>query len=225
MRYPIISLVAVALAGSPAGLAAQDRSREPNDSISQREREVRRARGGAGLRVGAWAVSDLATPSGAQASTWPAFEVYWQKGMDRHLVLETGFGLWRRAQTSSGASGNEEIGSYVIPMMTMVKLYPMTGPEARFEPLLTAGAGFTLGVDDRETVSGGLLGGGASGGTVMVLGIGLKGGAGFEYHLSRAFGFQAVGGYQYIRFFEQVGGERTYAGPVAGVGFAYRFQY
>lgn len=103
-------------------------------------------------------------------------------------------------------------------------MYPGTGPEAALEPFLAAGAGFTLGVDDRSAVGGGLLGGG-SGGTIMVAGVGLKGGAGVEYRFSRAFGLSVLAGYQYVRFFEDVGGDRSYKGLVVFGGLTYRFQY
>ena len=81
-----------------------------------------------------WRVSGLSEVSGASYSTLPAFEGYFQKGLDRHLVIETSAGLWRRSQRTSGAAGGESIGSYVIPMLTALKLYPVTGPEHNLEP-------------------------------------------------------------------------------------------
>jgi hypothetical protein len=174
------------------------------------------------VRLGTWQVTGLSEVSGATYSSSPAFEAYWQRGKDRHLVMESGFSFWRRSQRAD----SEEIGSYIIPLTTSIKLYPMSGPEDSFEPFASAGAGFALGVDDRQTVSGGLLGGTSTGGgTVIIAGVGLKGEAGVEYRFSRAFGIGATAGYQWVRYFEEVGGERTYKGLVVFGGLTYRFQY
>ncbi len=228
-RDGILTVAAVlALATLPATGLSQSarRDTEPaiRDSADAREAAVRRQRRGAGLRSGSWQQSGLTTASGAAYSTTPAFEGYFQRGLDRHLVIETSAGFWSRSQRANSGSGSEEIRSYVVPFLTSLKLYPATGPEQPLEPFLSAGVGFTLGVDDRNTVSGGLLGG-TGGGTVMLVGVGAKGGAGIEYRLGPAFGVTAAGGYQYVRFFEAVGGERTYKGVQIFGGLTYRFQY
>jgi hypothetical protein len=216
-------LVALGFLAVPLPLDGQERTQQP-DTMELRERQVRRQRAGAGIRLGSWQVTGLAEVDGATYSTMPAFEGYWQRGLDRHLVIESGFGLWRRSQKTTGTT-SEDIGSYVIPLLTSVKLYPTTGPEVSLEPFVSAGAGFTIGIDDRNTTTGGLLGGGVSGGTVIIAGVGLKGEAGVEYRFSRAFGLSLTGGYQWVRFFEEVGGERTYKGFVVFGGMTYRFQY
>ncbi|MBI1722886.1 MAG: hypothetical protein HYR48_03130 [Gemmatimonadetes bacterium] len=195
------------------------------DSLDEIERRARRARQGAGIRIGTWQVTGLAEVSGATYSTMPALEGYFQKGLDRHLAIESSAGLWRRSQRSGTGTSAEDIGSILIPMLTAIKLYPTTSPEQPFEPYLTAGVGFTIGVDSRNTVSGGLLGGGGGSGTVIIAGVGLKGGGGFEYRFSQAFGFSGTVGYQYVRFFDPVGGELTYKGFHAFGGMTYRFQY
>lgn len=226
--YLSLGLVAVALAAAPrpthaqAGEARRDSVR---DSAEARERAVRRLRSGAGLRAGVWSVTGLSKASGATYSSWPALEGYWRRGVDRHLVIETGVGVWRRSQRASSSAGNESVDAYVIPLMTAVRLFPTTGPEQPLEPYLTAGAGFTLGVEDASTVSGGLLGGSSSGGPLLILGFGLKGGAGIEYRLGSAFGLTVGAGYQFVRFFDYVGGERTYQGLQVLGGLTYRFQY
>ena len=164
-----------------------------SDTADQVVQRVKRLREGAGLRVGSWVVSNLATRRAApHLSTLPAFEGYWQKGLDRHLVIETSAGLWHRQETSGSGSSAESVGSFIVPLFTALKLYPFTGPEDRLEPLVTAGAGFVLGLDKQNTVSGGLLGGGGGSSALnLVAGIGVKGAAGVEYRISQAFGLTA----------------------------------
>lgn len=219
----LVSLVTLSLA-APMVLAAQsDSAAARRDSIDARERLVKRMRNGAGLRIGSWQVRGIGQ-AGASSSTLPAFEGYWQKGLDRHVVIETSAGLWSRTQRST-ATGGGSASSYVIPMLTAIKLYPATDPGAALEPFMIAGLGFTLGIDDRSGSSGGVLGGTGSGGTMMIPGLGLKGGAGIEYHLGSAFGVVMQAGYQYVRFFQEVGTDRTYKGIQAMAGMSYRFQF
>ena len=217
-----LALAAAAFGARPARVAAQER-RDTTDQVEQR---VKRERAGAGLRVGTWQVSNLDTPSGVASSTLPAFEGYWQKGLDRHLVLETSAGLWHRQLSSGSGASAESDGSFVVPLFTSLKLFPFTGPEDAFEPLISAGVGFVLGLDKQNTVSGGLLGGGG-GSTALniVAGVGAKGLGGFEYRFSRAFGVTALVGYQYVVFGQDVGGQSSYKGMVLFTGLTYRFQF
>lgn len=210
--------LALALAARP-GLAQETADLEKN---------AKQQRQGAGLRVGAWRV-DLPEASGVEYAETPAFEGYFQKGLDLHLAIESTVGFWRRSQTAQssgtlGGSTTDEIDSYVVPLFTALKLYPFTRPEHAFEPYLLAGAGLAVGIDDRNTTSGGLLGG-AGNGTAMLTGFGFKGGAGLEWRFSPAFGLNLGGRYQWIRFGSDVGGERTYKGPAFEGGLTYRFQY
>jgi hypothetical protein len=197
------------------------------------ERRVKAMRRGAGLRVGVWDVRGLGEVSGARVSETPLFEGYFQKGLDLHLALENTVGVYRRMQrltrTSGGLGGGtveEKVAAYVIPQFTSLKLYPFSRPEQRFEPFILGGAGLTIGIDDREnSESGGLLGGGGESGIGFVAGFGLKGGLGIELRFSDAFGIAAGGRYQWVRFFGELAGERTYRGLGADVGLTYRFQY
>ncbi len=216
------AFLVVVLGLAPARLRAQVHA----DTADKFVQKVKREREGAGLRVGTWMVSNLATPSGASSSTLPAFEGYWQKGLDRHLVIETSAGLWHRQESSGSGSSAESVGSFLVPLFTSLKLFPFTGPEARLEPLVSAGAGFVLGLEKDNTTSGGLLGGGgASSALNLVAGVGVKGDAGVEWHFSQAFGLTALAGYQYIVFTQDVGGQSSYQGPMLYVGLTYRFQY
>lgn len=196
------------------------------------EQRVKAMRRGAGVRVGTWDVRGLSEVSGARVSETPLFEGYFQKGLDLHLALENSVSVYRREQrlTRPGPIGGgdieEKLSAYVIPQFTSLKVYPFTRPEQRFEPYITGGAGLTIGVDDRENSgSGGLLGGGGESGTGFVAGFGLKGGLGVELRFSEAFGIGAGGRYQWVRFFGELAGERTYRGLGADVGLTYRFQF
>jgi len=220
VRRAVFFGITIARLALPAALHAQSDTVR-RDSIDAHERLVKRQRQGAGIRLGSWQVQGLAPVSGTTTSTLPAFEGYWQKGLDKHVVLETSAGLWSRTQhTSSGSNG-----SYVVPMLTSIKLYPATVPGQAFEPFIVGGVGFTLGIDDQNSGTGGLVGGGGGGNTMLIPGLGLKTGVGIEYHIGSAFGLVVQTGYQYVRFFQDVGGDRTYKGVQLMTGMTYRFQF
>ena len=216
-------LLGLALVAAPTALRAQehiDKPQQHTDSATARENAVKRQRQGAGLRVGSWQTSGLTEVAGASYSVLPAFEAYWQKGLDQHLAIETSGGFWGRTQRDS----NGRVSSFAIPMLTAIKLYPGTTVNDQVEPYITAGGGFTLGIDDQNGATGGLFGGGSSG-TQLIIGIGLKGGAGIDYHAGRAFGLQAGVSYQWLHFLNPIGGNSDYKGPIIFAGMTYRFQY
>ena len=217
-------LAGMALMAGTTLAPAQNPVDSSRSAVELHERAVKRQRQGAGVRMGSWQMLGMGTMAGATTSTLPAFEGYWQKGLDRHLALETSVGFFQRTQRSGSPSGGESVTAYVVPMMTALKVYPVTGPENSFEPFVIGGFGFTLGVDDRSATSGGLFGS-SSGGTLMVPGVGIKLGGGVEYRLGRAFGFAVGSNYQYVRFFEQVANTRTYKGVQLLGGVTYRFQF
>lgn len=201
------------------------------DSLS--EERAKRMRRGAGVQAGMWDVRGLGEVSGARVNESPLFEGYFQKGLDLHLAMENTIGVYRREQRITRSAGGigggtieEKVTAYVVPQFTSIKLYPFTRPEQRFEPYIAGGAGLALGIDDREnSESGGLLGGGGQSGVGMVAGFGLKGAVGTELRFSRAFGLALGGRYQWIRFFGELAGERTYRGFGGDLGITYRFQY
>lgn len=189
------------------------------------EKRVKRMRQGAGLRGGAWWVQDLPEVSDAEYSQTPAFEGYFQKGLDLHLAIETTLGLWRRSQeleeTGTLGTTRQEVQSYVVPSFTSIKLYPFTRPNAGAEPYVSGGIGIALGIDDRSGED--LLGVGS--GTALTTGFGFKAGLGLDWRFSRAFGLTAGGRYTWLRFSEELGGARTYRGFGLDLGLTYRFQY
>lgn len=219
-RAALSALALAMLAAAPLGA---------QETESAQEREARLARTGGALRVGTWSVQDLAEIADASYSETPVVEGIYAKGLDRHLVLENSIGFWRRSQSITqddglGGTTTDRVQSYIIPQFTGLTLYPFTGADARLEPYLNAGLGLAIGVDDRESSGGGLFGGGGDG-MQFVVGFGLKGGVGLDLRLTRAFGLTAGGRYQWIRFFEELGGERTYRGIAVDGGITYRFQY
>jgi opacity protein-like surface antigen len=211
---PLSLLVLLLLLGAPFAVEAQTRG--------DLERDAERARRGAGLRVGGWLTSGLPTVDGAVYSTSPHFEGWYQRGLDRHIAIESTVSVWRREQQRQ----NERATTYIVPLITSVKFFPGVGPEDQFQPYLLGGGGLGLGIDDRENTSGGLLGLGGAGGTSIATGFGLRGGAGLDLWLGRSLGITVGGRYQWMRFLDgSPGGERTYQGTVVDLGVTYRFQY
>jgi hypothetical protein len=235
LRSCVIAMTAFVFAGTPAATLAQDAVRAgPRDSGSvapDLEKRARLARRGGGVRVGTWDVRGLTATSGAIVSRTPAFEGYVRRGLDLHLAIEHSVGVWRRTQsvteTTSGPLGGttqstSTLETYVIPQFTSIAFFPLTRPQQRFEPYVKAGAGFALGVDDRTGDGAGLFSGG---GTSLVPGYGLSGGAGVELRLSNALGLAAAGRYQWVRFFQELSDKRTYEGFGVDLGMTYRFQF
>lgn len=198
---------------------------------STAETRARLARSAAGIVVGPWELRGVEPPSGVEVSTMPMFSGYLRKGLDMRLALENGIGVWRRVQTTPATGGiggtpGEEVQSWVVAQTTAIRFFPVTDAGARFEPWILGGAGFTLGIDDRETNGGGILGGSAGGtGVAMVPGLSLQGGVGTEWWFAQSFALNAAARYQWTRFLEDFGGERTYQGPVYELGITYKFRY
>jgi hypothetical protein len=189
---------------------------------SEEEKNARLARQGAGLRAGVWQVKELAT--GDESA--PFVEGYFQRGLDLHLVMESSAGVWRNQQTlrrtgTLGGTTEEEISTYIVPLLTSIKFLP-TKPGAAVEPFIIAGIGFALGIGE-SAGTGGLLASG--GGTQMMTGFGAKGGAGVELKLGNAFGATVSGRYQWIKLQENLGSDDTYRGLGFEAGLRYRFQY
>lgn len=208
-----LCLLVPPLSPHPTPLLAQDRS-----SVEQ---EAERARRGAGLRVGAWVGQNLPEVDGAIYNASPHFQGWFQRGLDRHLAIESTLAVWRRVQEQ----GDERVATYIVPLFTSIKFYPGFGPDAPVQPYLLGGGGLGLGVDDREGTQGGLLGFGSSDGMTFATGLGFKAGGGIDFRLGQAFSLTVGGRYQWLRFDGSPGGNRTYKGTVVDAGLSYRFQY
>jgi hypothetical protein len=222
--------VALALLLLPAvAVNAQVRPAPPAES--EAESRARLARRAAGLTVGHWDLRGVDVPSGVDVSTMPMLYGFMRKGLDARLSLENGVGVWRRVQKSPATGGiggtpAEEVQSWVIAQTTAVRFFPATDAGAAFEPWVLGGAGFSFGLDDRDTEGGGVLGGTTGGsGLEIVPGFSLQGGAGAEWWFSNALALNVGARFQWTRFFQEFGGERTYQGPSYEVGLSYKLQY
>jgi opacity protein-like surface antigen len=112
-----------------------------------------------------------------------------------------------------------ETSSYVVPLFTSMKFYPLTHPSQFIEPYATAGVGFVLGiVKEAENAIGG-------GGTSIATGFGVRTGIGLEIHFTNAVGILAGGRYQWTRFSEDLGSQDAFSGPGFDGGLTFRFQF
>lgn len=233
MRIPSLVRATTTLALLTASVAAPLAAQQPTTQPAETEAEsrARLARRTAGLTVGHWDLRGIEAPSGVETSTIPMVSGFFRKGLDARLALENGIGVWRREQRVAGTGGlggnaAEKVQSWVIAQTTAIRFYPATDAGARFEPWLLGGAGVTLGIDDRETDGGGLLGGSTgNSGMHIVPGFSLQGGTGAEWWLGASAAFNIGLKYQWTRFLQDFGGERTYQGPVYELGFTYKFRY
>ncbi len=222
-----VTLTLLALV-QPVAVSAQDSTKSPEAAAETRARLARKA---AGLTVGPWDLRGIEPPSGVEVSTLPMFYGFMRKGLDARLALENGIGVWRREQTTPptggiGGTPGEQVQSWVVAQTTAIRFFPFTDAGARFEPWLLGGAGVTLGIDDRETNGGGVLGGSAGGtGVGIVPGFSLQGGLGAEWWFSESLALNVGGRYQWTRFLQDFGGERTYQGPAVEAGLTYKFRY
>jgi hypothetical protein len=187
-------------------------------SVADAQAQADPARRGAGIRIGAWRVGEPR----AELTTYSEslqVEAYFQRGLDDHFALESTIGAWRRtSRTIEAVTGNVvTTHTYVLPLFTTLKVFPLTRPDHALEPFILAGGGFALGIDD---VSENAIGGG---GNSIATGFGTRVGAGFEYHLNDVFGLTISGRYQLIGYGENLGGAETYRGFGFEGGLTYRF--
>lgn len=182
-----------------------------------------RARNGAGLRVGEWDVQGV--PTGAGTSHTPAFEGYFQKGLDVHLVWESTIGYWGHTYTATQSgplgSSTSKVQTHLIPTMTALKLYPLTTRKNPFEPYMLGGLGVVMGIVQDQGSTGVTSGPG----TNLDTGLGIATGGGFDWRWNEALGMTAGGRYQWATFSQSVGPRALYRGPAFNAGLTYRFQY
>lgn len=216
-RHTWISLLALSLIVFPSLAFAADVA---DGSASPGRR-------GAGLRVGRWDVQDLELADGETGSESVLVEGFFQKPLDRNLVIENTLGFWQRSRelTSTGIGGTTtfENTTYLVPMLTALKLYPMGRAANVVEPYLLGGVGFVLGIE-RGQISGNdsLYPPGES--TALQSGLGIQTGAGLEWTGNGQFGLAVGGRYQWASFADDVGGRGLYKGPGFTAGITYRFR-
>lgn len=180
---------------------------------------ARPTRNGAGVRAGLWSVRDTVAQQRVFSKS-PLVEAYFQKELDEHLALESSVGLWMRKEHEiQQPTGNQiETRTYVVPLLTGLKVYPLTVPGTRLEPFLLGGLGFVLGIVD---VSGNAIGGG---GTSIQTGFGMKGATGVELKLTTFLGLSSSVHYQWIRFADELGNGGAFKGFGVEGGLTYRSQ-
>ena len=213
--------IAIVLAAFAATTVLSARAQRPPETA--REREGRIARRSMGVRVGSWRVELPATDTTPERVS-PHFELYLQRGLDRHLGLENSIGLWRREtqELQTLPLGGERIvetTSYIVPVMTSLKFYPITDPWDLLDPYITGGVGVALGiVNEAENAIGG-------GGTSIATGFGLRTGIGVEIHITSMLGLVANGRYQWTRFSKELGSKDVFNGAGVDGGITYRFRF
>lgn len=218
-KRPLVSFAALLALVSFA--AASHAAEAANDL----EARTVRSSNGAGIRVGLWDVQGI--PTGSGATHTPAFEGYFQKGLDAHLVWENTLGYWGQNDryTTSGLLGSSEITTHthVIPSMTSLKIYPFTTRASQLEPFAVGGLGLALGIVQQQTTGAG--GPSPSDGTNIVSGLGIRTGGGVDWHWTHEFGMTIGARYQWATFSQTVGSQAMYRGPGFDAGLTYRFQY
>lgn len=210
MRSIHLLLVALLVLAAPPVLSAQ----RPESEV---ERQIRVARRAAGVRAGVWNVT------GAEGDTTfkrsPRLEVYFQRGLAEHIAVESSASVWWGSSTEVQSLANEvETRTYVLPLMTALKLYPLTTRRSKLEPYVLGGIGFALGIADEGANA---IGGG---GTSIATGFGFKAGVGVEYHIGTVFGVAAGARYDGVRYGEELLGINTFKGVGFEGAITYRFQ-
>lgn len=175
------------------------------------------ARRGAGVRVGIWNAESRAIAVEDVES--PHFEIYFQRGLNKRVALESTVGAWRRISYAVTSTDTVDTRSHVIPLMTALKIMPFTTPAHRIEPYALLGVGFALGLaDEAENAIGG-------GGTSIATGFGWKTGLGIEWRVTDALGIAGSARYQWVYYSQKLGPQQQYSGPGAEGGLVYRFQF
>lgn len=149
------------------------------------ESDLKLARRGFGVRGGPW-------------HHLPYVEIFFQRGLAERVALENSAGVWQRRQAESR--------TYVIPLLTSLKVYPLTNAKSRIEPYVLAGVGFGLGIENESDRAVG------GGGTNIVTGFGLKTAAGLEIHVVKFLSAHVGGQYLYMRFNDKLANQNTFEG-------------
>lgn len=201
-------LAALALA-APRAVVAQ---------APEAERDV--GRRGGGVLVGSWKVSNPDIVRTVQPSYRRSVMVqaYFRRGLTEHVALENSVSVWRRMSERPSALGSTiTTRTYIVPLLTSLRVYPITRTYHRFEPYLTGGAGLAVGVQQQsENAPGG-------GGRNIATGFGVKAGAGVEIHAYRRFSIMLGGHVQGVRFGEQLDEQEGFGGRGLEGGLNYRF--
>ena len=187
---------------------------------SAAQRASAQARRGIGVRAGVWQV-DVERVDEVKRS--PQFEGYYQRGLGPELALESSFGVWR-VKTGVDQMVPDapliETRTYIAPLLTSLKYYPLTGPGAALGPYLLGGVGFAFGIEDESELA---IGGG---GTTVATGVALRGAIGIDFALGGALGIAAAGKYQWVYFGEElINAKHTFSGVGVEGAVTYRLHF
>ena len=184
------------------------------------DRAARIARAEIGVAAGTWSVETPVTATPTDYKSSIAWQALIQRGLDKHLALENTVGLWKRVSTKATAVGGGDVvtKSYLVPITTALKFYPVTTPKRRLEPFVTVGIGLGFGVQD---VSTNAVGGG---GSSVVTGFSARAGIGVEAHLIYGLGAHVVARYQWLKFGDRISDQEAFAGNGIEAGLTYRLR-
>jgi hypothetical protein len=172
-----------------------------------------------GISAGVW---NVGVPDALDPESSVYGEIFLQRALSDDLAIENSLAAWRLITTEPlpfPSTGTYEVKSYILPLLLSLKLYLFDSAESRVSPYVSGGAGLAFGIEDADPVATG------GGGSSVVTGFGLRGGAGVE---ARAFGgvfVTASGRYQWLHFGEAVGSRATYNGVGFAGGITYRFRF
>lgn len=172
-----------------------------------------------GLRAGSWNVPVRRVE---QAIRSPLIEGYYERSLGGLLALENSLAVWRvktTVQQPLPGARVVESRTYIAPLLTSLKLYPLAGADYTFQPYLLGGLGFAFGVEDEsENAIGG-------GGTTVVTGLAVRGAIGVEMQLGGPLAIAAAGKYQWAYFGEELIGMNSFGGLGVEGAVTYRVPF
>jgi outer membrane protein W len=182
-----------------------------------------------GIRMGFWSALDAKNIKSSPQSevltkvTAPYGELVFSNGLKRGFAFEFSLGSYYRGETRY----NDSSGYYwkkvtIYPVSASAKYYPpLSRSNNLWQPYLGAGISFVSGIENLRL--GEYVGPLTYVGdyTNTYLTIGLFGGVGTEFVLSRLFVLGLNFKYRWVNFGDEVGGLKNYSGPEMTLGLSY----
>ncbi|HEX6558794.1 MAG TPA: hypothetical protein VF021_05010 [Longimicrobiales bacterium] len=206
-------LQATLLAALALAVPGAARAQAPSDAAGGSRR-------GLGIVVGNWVVPRPDIVRAVQPTYRRSLmgEIHFRRELTERVVLETSVGAWRRISERPSALGSTvTTRTYIVPLLTALRVFPITTVRNSIEPYLVGGAGLAVGVQQQSENSPG------GGGRSIVTGVGVRAGAGIEIHVYDRFGVLLGGHVQGVRFGEAVDEQEAFAGAGVQGGLSYRF--
>jgi outer membrane protein W len=182
-----------------------------------------------GIRMGFWSALDAKNIQSSPPSevltkvTAPYGELFFSNGLKKGFAFEFSVGSYYRGETRY----NDSLGYYwkrvtVYPVSGVAKYYPLSSQSNNlWQPYLDAGISLVSGVENLRL--------GEYAGPLTLVGdytntyltVGLFGGVGTDFVLSRLFVLGLDFKYRWVNFGKRVGGLKDYSGPEATLGLSY----